>query len=549
MLRLSWMAAVLLVLAARPVRSQPSEPANIRSTQAVLGEKIEAAGLQQDMPLSKFLTALEKLLPANKKVTIRLDDKAFGDKLAEIAATPVRMPPFPKKMSVAVALRLAMSKAETEMTYRIGAGTIVLTSRTMLFTDTYDIADLVAKPHLWRGAWPFPGGDRSEATEPARIIVQFIVNAVEPAIWKQSAEPRGSIEIVNGTRLIVRANAVAQAEVEALLLSLRRLADLSVILQARLYEVDEDFHKKLTSLKRRSLDEEEKLFLDGKKTDADEVFALLAKQTRVQAGDEVKTDNGLAATLLSKQQAVICLPRPDHLRTAKEPQTILEGIVFRGEVTVSADRRVVRVRLTEKATDIVEIRKVKVLVDNDGKEEDAEIAFVKESGQTQALECADGGSVLALVQHRPKALRDRNRWYVLSITTRIFMEEEERNVRLGSLVGIVPQVVADILKNPRLKSVRDVYGTPDDKRAVFVDSDAWNWPDKIAVAGYELVQAKKDGNRLLGIRIDGYDDTSGIVSVSLVNAGGNANGAVAGAGMLRYRVRQAGETWVVELVP
>src|SRR5262249_1382562 len=159
---------------------------------------------------------------------------------------------------------------------------------------------------------------------------------------------------------------------------------------------------KLSTLKRRSIDEEEKLFLAGKKTDMDELFALLGKQTRIQVGDEVKTDNGLAVTLLSKHQAVVCLPRPDRLRTAAEPQVIPEGIAFKGEVHVSADRRVVHVRLTEKATELLEVRKVKVLVDNDGKEENAEIAFVKESAQTQALESADGGSVLALVQHRPK---------------------------------------------------------------------------------------------------------------------------------------------------
>jgi hypothetical protein len=85
-----------------------------------------------------------------------------------------------------------------------------------------------------------------------------------------------------------------------------------------------------------------------------------------------------------------------------------------------------------------------------------------------------------------------------------------------------------------------------------VSSAAWTWPEKLDIPGHASAPADRSGKRLLGIRIDKYewpDDETGSysITVSLVNAGGNANGAVVGGCTLRYTARPLEKGWAVEL--
>ena len=113
-------------------------------------------------------------------------------------------------------------------------------------------------------------------------------------------------------------------------------------------------------------------------------------------------------------------------------------------------------------------------------------------------------------------------------------------------------MVADVLKNPRLKATREFYGSAGDKRFALVNSDAWTWPEWPNVAGYQHTTPERTGKRLLRIRVDRYqesgkDNADRTIAVSLVNAGGSANGAVIGAGTVRYTARPSPKGWIVEL--
>jgi hypothetical protein len=128
-------------------------------------------------------------------------------------------------------------------------------------------------------------------------------------------------------------------------------------------------------------------------------------------------------------------------------------------------------------------------------------------------------------------------------------------IRLGNLDALLPALVADVLNNPRLKATRDFYGTPGDKRFALVNSAAWTWPEKFAAAtpGYQLTPAARMGKRLLGIRVDQYqeaekENANPMVIVTLLNAGGSENGAVVGGCTLRYTARSGVKGWTVELV-
>jgi hypothetical protein len=206
---------------------------------------------------------------------------------------------------------------------------------------------------------------------------------------------------------------------------------------------------------------------------------------------------------------------------------------------------------------------------------DAEIPFLNETTHARVVEIADGGSILVPVQFRTADL-PKDRFWVLAIMPRIWIGEEERMIENGALADFLPAVVGDVLKNPRLKTLREFYGSPGDKRFALVNSPAWNWKkdgqntvapiprdekssppvtkDGLpAIAGYQLTPAQRTGKRLLGIRIDKYqweadgDYAKYAITVSLLNAGGTDNGPAIGGGTIRYAARSGEKGWRVEL--
>jgi hypothetical protein len=364
---------------------------------------------------------------------------------------------------------------------------------------------------------------------------------------------RDAIQVLNGTRLVIQTSAARHKEIgELIQVYRRRLADLAVVVNARLHEVDDAFCKKLRNAKRMPLDELERLFLDGKLTDS--LFKLLDKQALVQAGDEIKMPNDSDVTLLSRHNVVACLAGPEQMRKGdKGRQLVLEGVAFTAGVQVSGDRRSVRMKLTEKATAIEEIQKRKIWDPNSvppGRQMDVEVPLLREAVHTRMLEIPDGGTILVPVHYRPASVQAKERWWVLSITPRIYIEEEERAIRGQALADVLPLVVADVLKNPRLKAMRGIYGTPEDMRFALVHSDAW--PDKLAIAGYKQSPMGQQGKRMLGIRFEKYEEAAKenepvIVTVTLVNAGGSDNGPAVGGCTLRYAARLGDKGWTVEL--
>jgi hypothetical protein len=206
-------------------------------------------------------------------------------------------------------------------------------------------------------------------------------------------------------------------------------SEIYVIMKARLYEVDEAFYKKLAAAARwRTKAELEEL--EEKPPGDRSLFALLEKQKPFLAGKEINIDPGKEAVLLTATRAINCLPTPDQLRQGKNgPQTIDESISLSAQVQLSADRRFVRTKFSEKSADIEGIETVKVLLDEKGTEGLGEIVFVKESSISQTRYIPDGGSLLLPLHYRPRAARNNDRWLVAEITPRIYIEEEEKERR------------------------------------------------------------------------------------------------------------------------
>jgi hypothetical protein len=447
---------------------------------------IDAGRFQKEMPLAKFLAALEAQLPKEKRISLRIDPEAFGNKLAEVAATPIRLPPMPLrqalgaaigrmkiklaevagapirvppmpgKTSLRQALEAAIEKIKIKADYRIGPGNVALTTpERALYTAEYDIRGLrfdnpsssTFSPKaetLFAGRSVQQAAPADPGPEAARLgqLIFSWVDLENPTVAKESA---ARIQVLNGTRLLVRTNAARHAQIADGLAAWRRLGDVAVIISARLYEVDHAFYKKVASLKRLSmadLEEMERQFLSGKVPKGEvpkgeSLWELLKKQRLILTGEELKIDSGLEAGFMSWHQVGSCLPSPSQLRKGeKNRQAILEGVSFLARVRVSPDRRYVWLKLTEKSTELKVINKINLLLDNTGKEGVAEVPLLDETLHARTETIPDGGSIFIPVHYRPKSAQAKNRWWVLSITPRIWIEEEERQIQRGNLPPI-----------------------------------------------------------------------------------------------------------------
>jgi len=532
----------------------------LRKVQQLLDETlIDSAEFRKEMSLEKFLEALQQHLPQGRKIALRIDPTAFGDRQAEVAALAVALAEMPKKMSLRTALERALAKSKIKVDYRISATEVAITTPARArYTAGYDIRPLVEKPDSG-----LPGDPEIPTGNPAAKaaqIVQTLISFFGPGHVAPTGSARETILILNGTRLVIRASAAEHAQIEELLQALRRLGDLTVTVQARLYEVDDAYYTRLKNAKRIPPEELERQAL-ADNPPKDDLFKLLPRQALVLAGAAITVDNGQEANLLSRQQAVLCGPSPaQQARGDKGPQAVVEGVAFLGRVTVSADRRFVRIKLAEKGTTLQDVDKVKIPVwqglgvpdvqEPADKEIVAEVAVLKEATHTQVLTIPDGGSMLLPVHYRPAALQAKRRWWVLAITPRIIIEAEERAILSSQLEAVLPAVVKDVLTNPRLKATRDFIGTGGEGRFALVNSANWTWPESYRpeIAGHKLTPAERKGKRLLGIRVDQTLATDGLVlTIALVNAGGDDNGAVYGSCILRYHARETEKGWVVEL--
>jgi hypothetical protein len=320
------------------------------------------------------------------------------------------------------------------------AGIKVGKGQPALYAATYDIRDLVERPESWRASGSGWGGFRANSRlregDPAQQVAP-VVRAVLAALGGPGGKPaadREDFQILNGNRLVIRTDAARHALVAQALQGLRRLADVRVLVRANLYEVDHATYTRVAGARRPSpeeLEELERRFLAGAAPKAEGPWQRLDRQKPLQAGEEVRIDNGREAAVLSRHFAVRCLPSPDQLRKGdRDPQAALEGVSFLAGVRVSPDRRFVWLKLTEKATDLKGLARVRV-PDPAGNDVAAEVPVLDEDVHSRGVIIPDGGSELVPVQYRPASARQKGRWWVLSLTPRIHIEEEERALRRG----------------------------------------------------------------------------------------------------------------------
>lgn len=151
----TWKAITTIRKEKYEVSSLPDDEkarAEANSLSRMLEEVIDMKDFENPMTLKEALGLFyEKFAAKNKELAILVDQQAFkaeNPEVGDILESPVKFPPYPKKMAVGTALKLALSQAQTDnATYLIRRSFIEITTNDRALKDrvirVYPVGELV----------------------------------------------------------------------------------------------------------------------------------------------------------------------------------------------------------------------------------------------------------------------------------------------------------------------------------------------------------------------------------------------------------------------
>jgi hypothetical protein len=393
---------------------------------------LDLKGFPEKTTLARALAEVQARLPRDRRISIRLDEHAFGKDRDRLAEAPVTVPARTSSTLADVLNRIVRQVPKgLQVDYGVRPNGVLLTRpRLAGYRMVYDVRDLVGRvpsllPQLKRGVLAGQGGDVYEGLTPddgPAVLVRELVNDVDLRPWD-------SVEVLNQTGLVVHAAAPRQVEVVYLLAALRRLADVAVVMNARLYEVDRTvFDRQVVPLFSGSG--------GGARPAVVAVEAPLYKEIKRQKvlleSEEVRIRPDVDTRFLSKQgmYRFVAAPRrgPDGkpgVRTA----TGLEGVTFDVRARVSGDRRHVGLRITQHVTQLLGIDKSRVLDLSTEKEVEVEVPNLRKTTVTGDVRVPDTGAVLMPVEYQPPGKQGAGKVWMLVARPLIWIEEEVKAIR------------------------------------------------------------------------------------------------------------------------
>ncbi len=263
----------------------------------------------------------------------------------------------------------------------------------------------------------------------ADAIVKMILETISLGEPKLGADGPQLIER-DGGKLEVRATAKVQSEVKDLLDALDRLADVAIDVKADVYELDVANYEKLVKAIPKGKTKTPVVFATGEEMEGKEGPAIdkameemnkILKTGRVVQTSSGRFTNGQEATVSARRTVVPFANHPDQkVGVARDnPLHVKEGFALVAVPVVSADRRYVRVKLTEQSTRISGIKKRDFGV-IDGKKFVLQSPETEDLGATGSAEVADGGTAIFRLAYAPK-----DKVWVVVVKPTIFIQAEE----------------------------------------------------------------------------------------------------------------------------
>jgi hypothetical protein len=277
---------------------------------------------------------------------------------------------------------------------------------------TYDVLDLIHRP----------GGKTGFDT--VEEVVALVVQYTGPKRWSATHKGGNTLDVVNGTRLEVRATLRQHAEIADVIAALRRLLDVAVDVRGELRAVQRKFFDKELA---RRLGPVPGAGVGRALPLGDKLEKAVRKHSTLVKSGEVRIANGRAATFFSLRKAFSYLAVPP--KVAKAPEDVYRvgftGLSMKARAVVSADRRYVTLQITQTTTDLLAIRKQPLGTGARGKQGTVEVPHLDETTSAKAVTVGDGGDVLVPVHARHSRARGKGKVLVVVVRPTIYIKEEE----------------------------------------------------------------------------------------------------------------------------
>jgi hypothetical protein len=570
---------------------------------------VQTDSFQEMMPLGRFLHALRKFLPQNEKLALQVDKAAFGQRYPNLDQTLVKLPPFPKKMSLRTVLRLTLSKLDAEAELGFWPDHIAITTpKRAAYAAVYDMRDVLQQkdfllPELQEiqdySDWQRDLKDLQVTDNPLWLIRLLRVDTALRD-WE-------TIKVLNGSKLAVYATPSHHKQIEDWLMTLRRLADVAVVMHAQICEVDRNYYAKyLAPLMVQGQGKPQELPIIA----VPRLAKSLQQQKVVLESDDLKIRPRQRTVFLSLQDTFRYLVHPGNTPDQAEEvyKDGLTGFAFSVQALVSPDRRFVRLHITQKVTELVGIARTTILDPATGRCLAVESPDLGKTSAAATIQIPDGQTIVMPVAYRPPDLAD-NRIWVLVAWPRIFIQEEEDQMQVlreewslarrrtqydkedpndavserrwyhaydpippvplahsADVARVLQEVVTDALCNPQLKDLRELCGTPADKNVVLAPGATVAWPVGFQawVPGFRLRllpladpfdPPSHSQPTILGLQLnkfawkgDGARRGTAVVEIGFVGVFGGLHGDVRPSHVtVKYTIKRAGQQWHVIL--
>jgi hypothetical protein len=253
------------------------------------------------------------------------------------------------------------------------------------------------------------------------LLTGFLLANVDMAEWE-------SVQLLNGGRLAVVAAPLRQEEVSNLLDALRRLTDVAVVVNARLYEVDRAFYTRHIAplfAKFKNPDERPRVL----PIESSALLRQIVRHKLLLESEETKLQPHQDAAFLSRQNAFRFVSGPPDRAGRPRYGAGLEGVSFEVRPVVSSDRRFLRLTISQKVTQLVRIDKTATLDITSGKDVEVESPNLRRSTVTGTVHIPDGNPILMPVDYRPAGKEHKDKVWLLVARPFIWIEEEVKEIR------------------------------------------------------------------------------------------------------------------------
>lgn len=290
-------------------------------------------------------------------------------------------------------------------------------------TVTYHVGDLVRVRFLWRQQL-VPGFTPSQA-EGIDALAQTIVAALGSEHWN-AKRGKDNLQELNGTELEIRTSVENHGMIEELLAALRRLADVSVVVDTELYELEREFYQHQIEP------------VLGKDKDINKTHSAvlinerLAKELRSRANrlrsNKITIPNQEPRKTFSWRTAFTYHARSKPSNVDRM-QIGFQGVWLETEASVTLDRRFVDITLTEHNQELLDIGKEAVFDSMSGKERTIEVPNLLTRSNSMRVRAEDTQPLIMPIDYRPSEIADANHRLLLLIRPTVFIEEEEKQKR------------------------------------------------------------------------------------------------------------------------